>query len=225
MRDLTVTAVVPTLDEEAQMDALLASLAGFDAVVVADGGSSDATVARARAAGALVVTAAGGRAAQCNAGAAAVAGDVLAFVHADSRLPPGAAAAIRRASANPAVVGGNFALRFDGGDRFAAVLGTVYALQRRLGRYYGDSSIWCRRDAFAALGGFRALAIMDDHDFARRLERHGRTVCLPGPATTSDRRWRRLGIPRTLLAWTVIRWLYAAGVPPDRLAGLYRAVR
>jgi len=227
---LIVAVVVPTLDEESQTAALLDSLAGFDAVVVADGGSRDATVAIARAhpAGASVITASGGRAAQCNAGAGAAAAaeaDVLVFVHADSRLPEGAAGAVRRACADPAVIGGNFALRFDGGDRFARFLGAVYALQRRFGRYYGDSTIWCRRGTFAALGGFRELAIMDDHDFVRRLERHGRTVCLPGPATTSDRRWRRLGVPRTLLTWTVIRWLYAVGMPTDRLATLYRRVR
>ncbi len=219
--------VVPALDEAAQVPALLDGLGGFDEVVLADGGSADATVALARAhpARPAVVVDRGGRAAQCNAGAAAATGDVLVFVHADSRLPPSAPAALRAACADPDVVGGNFALRFDGGDRFARVLAAVYRHQRRLGLYYGDSCVWCRRAAFDALGGFRELAIMDDYDFVRRLERHGRTVCLPGPATTSDRRWRAIGIPRTLLSWTVIRWLYVAGVPPGRLARLYRVVR
>jgi hypothetical protein len=121
--------------------------------------------------------------------------------------------------------GGNFALRFDGGDRFSRVLGAWYALQRRLGMYYGDSAIWLRRSAFEALGGFRPLPIMDDYDLARRLERGFRTTCLPGPAVTSARRWRALGVPRTVFSWVLIRWLFVAGVAPERLARLYRRVR
>jgi hypothetical protein len=123
------------------------------------------------------------------------------------------------------VEGGNFALRFDGDDRFSHVLGAWYAVQRRLGVYYGDSTIWVRRSVYDALGGFRDLPIMDDYDFARRLERRGHARCLPGPATTSARRWRTLGIPRTVASWVVIRWLYLAGVPAGWLAGLYRRAR
>ena len=98
-------------------------------------------------------------------------------------------------------------------------------MQRRLGIYYGDSAVWVRRGTFEALGGYRDLAIMDDYDFVRRLERRGRTVCLPGPAVTSARRWQRIGLGRTIASWVVIRWLYLAGVSPQRLSALYRTVR
>jgi hypothetical protein len=85
--------------------------------------------------------------------------------------------------------------------------------------------VWARRESLATLGGFRALPIMDDYDFVRRLERMGPTACLPGPATTSARRWERAGVVRTVLSWVVIRWLFVAGVDPAHLAGLYRRVR
>ena len=98
-------------------------------------------------------------------------------------------------------------------------------MQRRFGIYYGDSTLWLRRADFEGLGGFAALPVMEDHELVRRLERRGRTACLPGPASTSSRRWRALGWWRTALAWTLIRWAFIAGVPPARLAGLYRAVR
>jgi len=172
-----------------------------------------------------VLDARGGRAAQLNAGARAASGDVLLFLHADSRLPRDAYASLAEAWRTEHVAGGNFALRFDGGGAFERVLGAVYAFQRRHGYYYGDSSVWVRREVFDALGGYREIAIMDDYDFVRRLQRSGRTRCLPGPATTSSRRWRAIGIPRTVLAWFVIRWLYVAGVSPQRLVRLYRAVR
>ena len=220
---MPVSVVVPTLNEERELPGLLAHLAalpGSFEVIVADGGSGDGTLNAARRADRVVVVR-GGRAAQLNAGAAAAAGDPIVFVHADSRLPRDAYASLTASHA----IGGNFALRFDGGDRFSRVLGTVYAAQRRLGFYYGDSSVWVRRAAFEALGGFRDLPIMEDYDFVRRLQRAGSTACLPGPATTSARRWQRLGIPRTVLSWVVIRWLFLAGYPPERLARMYRRVR
>ena len=226
-----VSILVPTLDEERELPALLdhlAQLHGRWEIVIADGGSRDATVALAHAHGSqpLVLEAGGGRAAQLNAAARAASGDVLLFLHADSRLPRDAYASLAQAWRTEGVTGGNFALRFDGDGTFERVLGAVYRLQRRHGFYYGDSSVWVRRERFAELRGYREIPIMDDYDFVRRLERGpGRTRCLPGPATTSARRWRAIGIPRTLLAWFVIRWLYVAGVSPARLARLYRIVR
>jgi len=223
-----VSVVIPTLNEEHALPALLDALRrlpGKFEVIVADGGSSDATRAVAGAGADVVLDVRGGRARQLDAGAAASRGDPIVFVHADSRLPPDAYRSLTRACADPAIVGGNFALRFDGDDRFSRVLSAVYGVQRRLGLYYGDSSIWVRRLAFEALGGHRELAIMDDYDFARRLQRLGPTTCLPGPALTSARRWQQMGVARTLLSWIVIRWLFVAGVSPQRLARLYRRVR
>jgi rSAM/selenodomain-associated transferase 2 len=227
-----VSVLIPTLDEARELPHLLdhlAALPGSWEVIVADGGSRDATlnIARAHALAPRIVQRTGGRAAQLNAAARVATGDILLFLHADSRLPADAHASLAAAwRATPQLAGGNFALRFDDGrGAFERILGAVYRLQRRQGLYYGDSSVWVRRTMFDRLGGFREIAIMDDYDFVRRLERSGATRCLPGPATTSARRWRAAGIPRTVLAWVVIRRLYVAGVAPDRLARLYRRVR
>ena len=220
-----VSVVVPVLDEAAVLPGLLAeldALPGRWEVLVADGGSADGS---REIAGARLVEAPRGRARQLNAGAAVARGEVLVFLHADSRLPRDAYASICAAVRDPAVVGGNFALRFDGADVFSVLLTAWYAAQRRLGVYYGDSTIWLRRATFAALGGFRDLPIMEDYELVRRLERRGRTACLRGPATTSARRWQQAGVARTVLAWVVIRWLWLAGVPAERLTRLYRRVR
>jgi rSAM/selenodomain-associated transferase 2 len=221
-----VSVIVPVLDEAAELPALLDHLRALEGpfeVIVADGGSRDGTaeLAAAHPLAPIVVRGSRGRAVQMNAGAAAAAGELLVFLHADTRLPHGAHAALSGAGAD----GGNFAIRFDGGDRFSRALGRWYALQRRLGVYYGDSAIWMRRVVFDALGGFRPLPIMEDYELVRRLERGFHTACLPGPAVTSSRRWRALGVPRTVAAWVVVRWLFVAGVPPARLARLYRAAR
>lgn len=231
--DLLVSVVVPTWQEAAGIGATLdhlAALPGRWEVIVADGGSPDGTAALASAHPSrprVRVRDGGGRAAQCNDGLEVVRGDVVVLLHADSRLPPDAHAQISAAlAADPSCPGGNFAVRFDGTDRLSAFLTRFSAWQRRHGFYYGDSSVWLTRAALERLGGLREIAIMDDYDLVRRLERlPGTTACLPGPALTSSRRWRQAGPARTLLVWGVIRWLYVAGLAPDRLARLYRAVR
>lgn len=225
-----VSVIIPTLDEADGIAAVLDHLAGLGGrfeVIVADGGSTDQTVALARDHGSdpRLVQSRGGRARQLNDGAAQAGGDLLVFLHADSRLPRDAYASLIRALRDPRIRGGNFVLRFDDGDRFSRALSRWYAVQRRAGVYYGDSTIWVRRAAFDGLGGYRPLPIMDDYDFVRRLERSGATACLPGPALTSARRWQQAGIVRTVGSWVVIRWLYLAGVPPLRLARAYRIVR
>ncbi len=222
--------MVPTFREAATIGATLDHLAGLDGqwqVIVVDGGSDDATVALAAAhpSAPLVVRSGGGRAAQCNDGFERADGEVVLVLHADSRLPAGASSSIE-AAVREGAHGGNFDLCFDGDDGFSAFLTRWYAWQRRRGTYYGDSSIWLTRQALGALGGVREIPIMDDADLVDRLEAlPGRTACLPGPATTSSRRWRIAGVLRTWVSWGVIRWLFVAGVAPERLARLYRAVR
>ena len=225
-----VSIIVPVLDEADALPPLLdrlATLAGEPEIVVVDGGSTDASreIVAAHRIGARLVPSARGRARQCNLGAAEAAGEVLLFLHADTVLPADAALSIVRACRDPDVVGGNFVLRFAGADRFSRVMTRWYAIQRRAGIFYGDSAIWVRRGVFERLGGFGTLAIMEDYDLARRLRGEGGTPCLPGPAITSARRWHGLGWRRTLLAWLVIRWLFIAGVPPERLARLYPTAR
>jgi rSAM/selenodomain-associated transferase 2 len=225
-----VSVVVPVLDEAREVPALLdhlAALPGAWEVIVADGGSRDGTpaIAAAHPLAPQVITAPRGRARQQNAGAAAARGDPLVFLHADSRLPPTAHASLSAAVRDLDCPGGNFALRFDGDDAFGRALTGWYAVQRRLGVYYGDSTLWLRRGTWEALGGFADLPIMEDYELVRRLERRGRTACLPGPAHTSGRRWRALGVPRTVLSWAAIRWLWLLGVPAERLAVLYRPAR
>lgn len=231
---MTISVIVPVLDEAGELPAVLDHLRALVPpgppvveVLVVDGGSADDTVALARGhpLEPTVLETRPGRAVQMNAGARAASGSLLVFLHADTRLPHDAVARLATAADDPAVAGGNFDLAFDGTGAFSRVLEVWRRWERRLGVYYGDSVIFCEARAFRALGGYRPLPIMEDYDLARRLEQRFGTVCLPGPAVTSGRRWRRLGIPRTFFSWVVIRWLWLAGVPARRLARLYPDVR
>jgi rSAM/selenodomain-associated transferase 2 len=222
----SISVIIPTYNEEHTIGDLLHNLqeVGADEVIVADGDSSDRTVAiasnRAR-----VIRCKTCRSVQMNLGAQASFGDVLLFLHADVRLGPGALVALRDSLRDPDVVGGNFDIRYGGCDLVAWVFTSVNRWRRRLGVFYGDSGVFCRRQVFEALGGYAPWPILEDYDFARRLRRAGKLALLAEPIWVSDRRWRNAGIFRTMWSWFWVQGLYLAGVKPERLLRLYQPVR
>jgi rSAM/selenodomain-associated transferase 2 len=223
-----LSIVIPVYNEEGTIGSLLHSLetlAGVEVILV-DGGSQDHTVALALASGRVrILETAAGRAAQMNAGAKVSAGRVLFFLHADARLAPGFPDRIRRALDDPAVMGGNFDIQYEGDDWAARCFTRVNRWRRKCRIFYGDSGIFCRREVFESLGGYQPWPIMEDYDFARRLSKCGKLALLEEPIWVSDRRWRKAGLLRTLWSWFVIQGLYSLGIPPHRLARLYRHVR
>jgi rSAM/selenodomain-associated transferase 2 len=194
-------------------------------LIVSDGGSRDGT-AEIAASHARVVVAPGGRGAGLNAGAAAASGEILLFLHADTRLPVGALSAVRRAFAERRVVGGRFKVRLDNPRLPYRIVGASINLRDRLlGGFTGDQAVFVRRSVFDQLGGYAPMPLMEDLDFARRLTHAGRVVRLPHHVVTSARRWERHGLARTILRMWTLRSLYYLGVPPRGLAPHYADAR
>jgi len=225
-----LSVIIPTLNEAENLGILLDRLAGElvpHETIVVDGGSEDGTVDIASAAEVHVLSAPRGRGQQVVVGADAASGDILLFLHADSRFPKGGLAAVARAlETAPETVGGNFRLFFDGDDDFSRWLDGFYARIRAHGIYYGDSAIFVRRAVYDHLGGIRPIALMEDYDFVRRLEKAGTTVCIGDPAlTTSSRRFvgRRKGA--IIWGWIKIHLLFYLGFSPRLLAWLYDSER
>jgi rSAM/selenodomain-associated transferase 2 len=220
---LRLSIVVPTLDEAQDISAALAALAPLRArgheVIVADGGSSDATVELAQPLCDRVVHGMRGRAQQMNAGARAATGDVLLFLHADTRLP---------ANADHMIVQGlcfsrwgRFDVEIEGSHPMLKVVAGAMNLRSRLtGIATGDQAIFVRRDAFA---GFPEIALMEDIAFSSAMKRGGRPVCLRSRAVTSGRRWEARGVLRTIVLMWRLRLLYFFGAAPERLARRYDA--
>ena len=220
---MRLSVVIPTLNEAEQIERTLASVeaqAYRCEIIVADGGSTDAT--RERAAGrARVVGAGAGRARQMNAGAAHATGDVLLFLHADTRLPPDAAHAIAAALADPAAEAGLFRLAFDQDSPLLRFYSFCTRFPSpRLG--FGDRGLFVRRTTFEDLGGFPPIPIFEDLEMVWRLYRRGGLRFLSPCVVTSARRFARQGALRQQLL-NLRLWLhYLAGTDPERVAHLYR---
>jgi rSAM/selenodomain-associated transferase 2 len=223
-----ISVIVPALNEEGSLPATLDSVcaaAGTCEIIVVDGGSTDATCSIARRYGPVVITTPG-RANQMNRGAAAARGDVLLFLHADVIFPRCGLVAMEHALANRRVVGGNFDIVYEGSSLLTNRLFTLINRWRRpFGIFYGDSGIFVRRAVFESLGGYRPLPLMEDYNFARRLLRRGRTVCLKESLIVSARRWEEYGLSRTTAAWFFLHVLYYLGIPSRWWSWLYPNIR
>lgn len=223
---MRLSIVMPTLHEAGGIAAALGALQparreGHE-VIVADGGSSDATRAIAAPLVDRLVEAPRGRAAQMNAGAAVAAGDALLFLHADTALPPGAIEAIRTALHGGARWG-RFDVHIHGAHPMLPVIAAMMNARSRLtGIATGDQALFVRRATFAAAGGFPPIALMEDIALSSVLKRTGRPACLRLRVTTSGRRWERYGLWRTVLLMWRLRLRYSLGADPERLAALYR---
>lgn len=220
---MSVAAVIPALNEEqwigASIDAARAS--GVDEVIVADGGSSDATMAIAEAHGARVIAGERMRARQLNRGAESASADALVFVHADTLLPLGAARAIREALRGH--VFGGFRLKFSEPDKKLRIAERMINLRTSLTKSpWGDQAQFIARTPFLANGGFREIPIMEDYELAVRMKRSGPTTIVPLHVLTSGRRFLEKGVWKTAaINWRIIT-AYRLGGDPEALAKIYR---
>jgi rSAM/selenodomain-associated transferase 2 len=223
----SVSVIIPTLNEESCLTETLHALKLQQPreIIVADGGSTDATRWAAAKADCFL-DAPRGRAAQMNAGAAAAVGDVFLFLHADCVPEAGALCTAERLLLRPGVTAGCYRMRVCAeGPLYRMIDACATARVRLTGLMYGDQGLFVRREVFQRVGGFPSLRLMEDVFISRTLRRLGRVVVAPPRVFVSPRRWQRAGLVRqTLRNWTLTA-LAAGGVHPDRLAAFYPTVR
>lgn len=225
-----ISIIIPTFNEADRLGPLLTQLhqePETHEIIVVDGGSTDATVALAVAAGVRVIHAPRGRGTQLRAGAEVASGRILWLLHADCRPGAGALRAmLHNLPEDSAVVGGNFQLIFDGDERFSRWLTGFYRGIRRYGLYYGDSGIFLRATVYRQIGGIRPYPIMEDFELIRQLRKVGPQVCIGHPPlVTSSRRFQRRHPLRICAGWLLIHLLYWLRVSPQFLGWLYYAKR
>jgi len=219
-----LSVIIPMVDEARQMTRTLAAAASPDTeIIVSDGGSTDRTVQIARSLGARIVSGRRGRAGQQNRGARAARGEVLLFLHADTRLPSNYVNQVFETLMDRRTRLGAF--RFATDIRTPAMRCIVYCTNLRAGWLKlpcGDHGLFLRQRDFTAVGGFPDVPIAEDLYLVHRMARKGHIAIAPAAAVTSGRRWRRLGPMRTTIINTILAVGILAGVSPERLTPLYR---
>ena len=217
-----ISVIIPAYNEAAHLPRLLARLQLLNVaqIIVADGGSSDATTAIARAAGAMAVVGARGRGPQQNLGARNASGEVLWFLHADCLPPRGAATQISRALGEGAI-GGNFRMRFEARGLAPRLFERIARVQRWRGVYYGDSGLWMTRAVWDEIGGFPNWPLFEDYALVKQMEACGKTACCAGRLKVSARRFARQPW-RVLWLWLELQMRFQLGQAPTALARIYR---
>lgn len=224
MLALQISIIIPMLNEAANILETLACIqnASDVEVIAVDGESGDSTAELAKSWGAKVISSPPRRARQMNAGAKEAKGEIFLFLHADTHLPEGFDGHIRRIMDQPNIAAGAFRLCLDGefpGIRF--IERAINFRAKYLHLPYGDQAIFLRAKMFFKINGFQDIPIMEDFELIRRLRRRGRIVLAPASVTTSNRRWKSLGIWRTTLINQTAFVAYCLGISPTHIARWY----
>lgn len=225
--NMRLSIIIPVFNEVETIQQALQALQSYrqqgHEVIVVDGGSHDDTVARAESLCDSLITSQPGRAVQMNTGAKQAMGDILLFLHADTRLPENAAETIINIfKASNKKVWGRFDVRLSNRHPLLLIVAALMNLRSRLtGIATGDQSLFVRGDVFHQLHGYPNIPLMEDISFSRELLKLSRPLCLRDKVTTSSRRWEQKGILRTILLMWYLRLAYFLGKQPEALARIY----
>lgn len=220
-----LSVIIPVLNEVKTIEQTLQHIQPHTPVeiIVVDGGSQDGTLERVRALGVKGILAPKGRAHQMNAGAAIASGEVLLFLHADTRLPKEFDRLATKALAQPRCLAGAFALAIDDPRRSLRwVERGVNVRSRLLQLPYGDQALFLKATTFKELGNFPQQPFMEDFEFIRQIKRQGRIAIVPTPVVTSARRWQKVGVWQTTLINQIAIAAYLCGISPETIAQWYR---
>lgn len=226
--NIRLSVIIPVFREERVITSLVdhlttRALKESAEILIVDGDPERRTLSALQGRDVARIGSDAGRARQMNVGATQACGDVLLFLHADTRLPTGADTLIFQALADPKLVGGAFRLAIDSPRAALGLISAAANLRTRLTRVpYGDQAIFLRRAVFEELGGYANIPLMEDLELMRRVRRKGGAVILLREAAfTSSRRWEQEGVWRCTLRNWGVRLLYHCGVAPARLRRFY----
>ena len=225
---MNISVVLPVLNEEQSIRGTLQSLIRLTPyeIIVVDGGSRDRTLEICKEFAVDVMHAERGRARQMNVGARRASGEVLLFLHADTRLPQSALNDIAAALSDSRYLAGRFDVELAGAHWMLKVIGALINYRSRATKVAtGDQALFVRREVFDRMGGFPDIPLMEDIAFCRALKRIGGVACLRSRVITSARRWERDGVWRTIFKMWSLKVCYLAGVSPMRLKRFYADTR
>jgi rSAM/selenodomain-associated transferase 2 len=219
-----ISIIIPTLNEAGNIKEAITSsqLSNNTEIIVVDGGSKDETLLIAKSLGVKVIISPPGRANQMNIGAMAATGEILLFLHADTRLPTNFDEMIRTTLAKPGIVAGAFALQINAPNWGLRLVEFGVKWRSHLWQMpYGDQAIFLTQEVFQKVGNFPQIPIMEDFALMRKLKSIGKIYLLPTPVITSPRRWLKKGILQTTILNQIIILAYLLGISPNRIRNWY----
>lgn len=223
---MKISVIIPVFNEETYIKSTLNAV--FEGknieIIIVDGGSSDQTVAIASSFSPIIlIHGEPGRSQQMNLGASKATGEILLFLHGDSRLPSAWDLQIRQAFQKPDILTGAFKFKVDFSTLSMKIIEQLVAFRSLIFHLpYGDQGIFIRSSTFQELGGFVNAPIMEDYELMKQVRKKGKIKILNSPVITSGRRWKSGGVIRTTLMNQCIIIAYRLGVSPHRLRSWYK---
>ncbi len=223
-----LSIVVPVLHETESVNPLIEHIRkvgkGEDyEIIVVDGSPEKNTINAIKDHDVIKKTSPKGRARQMNAGVAEARGEILLFLHVDTKLPLNAFKKIREVLENNRYVGGAFDLELDTQRKSLRFIAWTARIRVRFTEIpYGDQAIFLRKNYFYDIGCYRDIPLMEDVELMKRIKRLGGKICIiKDPVRSSPRKWLQDGIFYTTFRNHMIRILYSLGVSPNKLVKLY----
>jgi len=222
------SVIIPVLHETNKINSLIEHLHALEGgrnseVIIVDGSPTKDTINAINDEKIISISSEKGRAKQMNAGASIAQGEILIFLHADTKLPEDAFQKIRRVLEEGRYVGGAFYLRIDSDRVIFKLISHITSFLSRLTRIpYGDQTIFIKKDYFNRIGRYGDIPVMEDAELMRKIKRERKKICIiRDNVKTSPRRWKEKGIFYTILINQMIRILYFLGVSPDKLTKFF----
>jgi rSAM/selenodomain-associated transferase 2 len=224
---MKISIIIPMLNEIDTLADLLDHLLMFKhhdcEIIFVDGGSCDGSAALVEIAGFSIIHSTAGRAHQMNIGAAKATGEVMVFLHADTRLPIDAIQVITHATKDWQHQWGRFDVVITGQSAMLKIVAFMMNCRSRWSSIAtGDQAIFIKRSLFICIGGFPEQPLMEDIELCRRLRDNFQPACVREKVFTSGRRWEARGVWRTIFLMWKLRWHYWRGVSADEIAAAYR---
>jgi rSAM/selenodomain-associated transferase 2 len=227
--NIPITIIIPVLHEAPIINKTLTHISCLNfpqkiEIIVSDGSLNSDTLKAIRDGGVKKCVSKKGRGAQMNAGARLACGDILLFLHADTRLPPDAFDLILNCCSKKGIVGGAFDLGINSRSELFRIIENTASIRSRITRIpYGDQAIFLSRKFFFEIGGYLDIPIMEDVELMRRIKKKGHQIeIISRKVLTSPRRWEKEGILYGMLRNWVLISLYFSGVSTARLIRYYQ---
>ncbi len=225
-----LSIVIPAMDEQATVNQTIEAIShqtfsGRFEIIVVDGRPDKSTISCIENTDVVKMTAPPGRAAQMNAGARQASGEILLFLHCDTKLPDGALESIKGLMENRSVKAGAYDLKINAKGFLFRLIEKTASVRSRLTRIpYGDQAIFIRKTYFDETGQYREIPIMEDVDLMGRIKKQKEKIHIfRRPVLTSARRWEKEGILYcTLRNWLIITF-YFLGMKPEKFALFYQS--